>query len=76
MGEDDARCSVVVEAGTDLTPQALVEWGLARLASFKVPRYIELVDDLPRTITKAEIDRGALAAAGLEGCYDREASRS
>jgi carnitine-CoA ligase len=75
MGEDDARCSVVAADGSDLTPEALVEWALERLAPFKVPRYVELVAELPRTAAKAEIDRPALAAAGLDGCYDREAVR-
>ncbi|MCU1375829.1 MAG: putative O-succinylbenzoate-CoA ligase [Actinomycetia bacterium] len=76
MGEDDARCSVVLEAGATLAPEELVAWALERLAPFKVPRYVELIDELPRTATKAEIDRGALAAAGTAGCHDREAVRS
>jgi crotonobetaine/carnitine-CoA ligase len=75
MGEDDARCSAVVSPGSSLTPQELVEWAMARLAPFKVPRYVELVAELPRTATKAEIDRPALAAAGLDQCFDREADR-
>jgi carnitine-CoA ligase len=72
MGEDDARCSVVLERGAQLTAPALVEWALERLAPFKVPRYFEFVDELPRTAAKAEIDRGALAKTGTDGLYDRE----
>jgi crotonobetaine/carnitine-CoA ligase len=75
MGEDDARCSVVLDPGADLTAEDLVAWALERLAPFKVPRYVELLPELPRTATKAEIDRPALAAAGTAGCYDREAVR-
>jgi crotonobetaine/carnitine-CoA ligase len=75
MGEDDARCSVVVAAGSTLTPEELVDWAMERLAPFKVPRYVELVENLPRTAAKAEIDRPALAVASLERCYDREAAR-
>jgi crotonobetaine/carnitine-CoA ligase len=73
MGEDDARCAVVLEQGATLTPPALIDWALERLAPFKVPRYVEFVTELPRTATKAEIDRPALARAGTENCYDREA---
>jgi crotonobetaine/carnitine-CoA ligase len=72
MGEDDGRAAVVALAGATLTPSALVEWLLSRLAPFKVPRYVEVVAELPRTATKAEIDRGALAARGTDGCFDRE----
>ena len=75
MGEDDARCSVVLAADARLTPEALVAWALERIAPFKVPRYVEFVAELPRTATKAEIDRPALARAGTAGCYDREAGR-
>jgi crotonobetaine/carnitine-CoA ligase len=73
MGEDDGRCSVVRAPGVSLTAAELVEWALARLAPFKVPRYVEFVDELPRTAAKAEIDRGALASRGTDQCYDREA---
>ncbi|MEO8693613.1 MAG: AMP-binding protein [Acidimicrobiales bacterium] len=73
MGEDDARCSVVLEPGASLTAPALVEWALERLAPFKVPRFVEFVTELPRTAAKAEIDRPALARAGTTDCYDREA---
>jgi crotonobetaine/carnitine-CoA ligase len=73
MGEDDGRCTVVLAPGATLTAVALVEWARERLAPFKVPRYFEFVDELPRTAAKAEIDRGALANAGTEGLYDREA---
>jgi acyl-CoA synthetase (AMP-forming)/AMP-acid ligase II len=73
MGEDDGRCSVVLTPGASLTAAELVEWALERLAPFKVPRYVEFVDELPRTAAKAEIDRGALANRGTEGLYDREA---
>jgi crotonobetaine/carnitine-CoA ligase len=72
MGEDDGRCSVVRAPGASLAAAELVEWALERLASFKVPRYFEFVDELPRTAAKAEIDRGALAKKGLEDLYDRE----
>src|SRR5207237_56074 len=71
MGEDDARCSVVLADGATLTAEGLVDWALERLAPFKVPRYVEFVAELPRTATKAEIDRPALASAGTAGCYDR-----
>jgi crotonobetaine/carnitine-CoA ligase len=33
----------------DVDPQAIVDFAKRRLAYFKVPRYVEFVDDLPRT---------------------------
>jgi crotonobetaine/carnitine-CoA ligase len=47
-----------------------VDWCRERLAYFKVPRYIEFVDDFPRTITKQEIARHELRARGIGDCWD------
>ncbi|HEX2239978.1 MAG TPA: AMP-binding protein [Actinomycetota bacterium] len=43
-------CALVVPAyGQPLDPAALKKWARQRLASFKTPRRIEIVDELPRT---------------------------
>ena len=36
-------------AGGDVEPAAIIDFARERLAHFKVPRYIEFVDELPRT---------------------------
>ena len=59
MGEDDARAAVVARPGRDARHRRSWSSGCPqRLAPFKVPRYVEIVAELPRTATKAEIDRG------------------
>jgi acyl-CoA synthetase (AMP-forming)/AMP-acid ligase II len=42
---------VVPTAGTDLDPDELLAWARPRMANFKVPRQLWLVDDLPRNAT-------------------------
>jgi len=49
LGEEDVLCAVVPRPGTALTPQAVHEHACRHLAPLKRPRYIVLVDDLPRT---------------------------
>lgn len=40
---------VVPRAGATLTPTDLVEWARGRMANYKVPRVVELVEELPMT---------------------------
>ena len=49
----------------------------SQLASFKVPRYIEFIDELPRTPTRKVAKQRLLAETEdlVTGAYDREAGR-
>ena len=49
LGEDEVKAYVVPRAGSPLEPEEVVLWCSERLAYFKVPRYVELREDLPRT---------------------------
>ena len=78
LGEDEVKAYVTPRAGAIVdTPAYLTEivhWCAARLAYFKVPRYFEVRDDLPRTPSmrvRKDIlrrERDDLTA----GCFDRE----
>lgn len=52
---------VVLRPGQGADPQALSDWCRERLAGFKVPRHIRLVDDLPRTAS-GKVRKAALRA--------------
>jgi crotonobetaine/carnitine-CoA ligase len=51
LGEDEILLAAVKKPGSALTEYALCEWCRARLAPFKVPRYVLFVDTLPHTPT-------------------------
>lgn len=51
LSEDDVKAFVVSEAGATVDAHELRSWLSGRLARFKVPRYVEIVVDLPRTPT-------------------------
>jgi len=61
LGEEDVK--VVVQAKPDRSPDpaALHQWCASRMARFMVPRYVEVVDSLPRTeigkVAKTELTR-------------------
>jgi acyl-coenzyme A synthetase/AMP-(fatty) acid ligase len=50
---------VVPRAGGSLTPEAMLAWAHAHLASYKAPRVVYLVDELPRT-RNGKVQRRAL----------------
>jgi HIP---CoA ligase len=50
---------VVAEPGTTPTVTELVEWSRGRMANYKAPRTVELVDELPMTAT-GKVEKEAL----------------
>ena len=42
---------VVVRTGTEVTGADIISWCRDQMANYKVPRVVELVDDLPRNAT-------------------------
>ncbi len=63
-GEDDIRLIAVLKAGCMLAPAELHAWLKAQLPKFMWPRYIEIVDTLPRTGTN-KVEKNKLAQQGL-----------
>ena len=72
LGEEDVKAYVVLEEGELMEPLDVIKWCEDRLARFKVPRYIEFVMSLPKSITKSEIERHKLKKIGIGDAWDRE----
>jgi carnitine-CoA ligase len=77
LSEEEVKAFVVPAAGAVpdgavLDFAALREFAAARLAAFKVPRYWQQVDDLPRTPT-SRVAKHRLPAGHPPGEYDAEA---
>jgi crotonobetaine/carnitine-CoA ligase len=74
-GEDDVM-AFIVGAGPDRTPgpEALTAFAVERLPHYMVPRYLQFVDELPKTPT-GKIKKAELRARGVgPGAWDREQS--
>ena len=69
---EEVRVLVVTRPGHGLAPADLLAFLADRLPAFALPRYVELVEELPKTplgkIRKAELRAGAMGA----GVWDRE----
>jgi crotonobetaine/carnitine-CoA ligase len=72
LGEDDIKAFVIVKPQVEFDPVAFTHWAAERLAPFKVPRFIEVVPDFPRSVTKREVERATLKSLPNDKTWDRE----
>ncbi|PKB68191.1 MAG: hypothetical protein BZY81_02445 [SAR202 cluster bacterium Io17-Chloro-G4] len=76
LGEDEVKAYVLPRQGAVVSPEDVVHWCADNLAYFKVPRYLEMREDLPRT-PSLRVRKDLLRQERedpTEGCFDREAA--
>ncbi|MFC4941878.1 class I adenylate-forming enzyme family protein [Pseudonocardia sp. GCM10023141] len=71
--DEEIKAYVEPVAGVALTEPDVVRFCAERIAHFKVPRYVEFVEEFPVSVTKGEIERHTLRARGVGDAWDREA---
>lgn len=72
LTDEDVLAFVVPRPGKHVRPEDIIDFCARHLAPFKVPRYIELIDHLPKTPT-AKIQKAKLRQSPAGRRYDREA---
>ncbi len=73
-GEDEVKVVVVVRPGADFAPLNLIEFLVPRIPRFMVPRYVEVIDVMPKTPTE-KVRKQVLREAALSpSTWDREAA--
>ena len=76
LGEDEVKAYVLPRPGASVRPEEVVLWCADRLAYFKVPRYVEMRDEFPRT-PSLRVRKDVLRQERedlIQGCFDREAA--
>jgi carnitine-CoA ligase len=74
LGEDDIMAVVVPVEGRTIDPAALHAWLRDHLARHALPRYIDVLSELPKTGTH-RVQKGALKARGVSpAAWDAEAT--
>src|SRR5208337_3775374 len=71
LGEDEVKVAVVLRDGARFAPEELIGFCRERMAYYAVPRYVEVVDELPKTGTQ-RIQYAALKQRGIGNAWDRE----
>ncbi|HEX9681640.1 MAG TPA: AMP-binding protein [Acidimicrobiales bacterium] len=73
LGEDDVKISVVVKPTEELTGEELIEFLIPRMPRFMVPRYVEIVTELPKTEATFRTQKVRLREQALnDNTWDRE----
>ncbi len=76
LTEDDVMVAIVARTGHKVDPTELVEFCGSRMGRHMVPRYIEVVEALPRTPTE-KVEKTVLRERGVTSAtWDRDAWRS
>jgi carnitine-CoA ligase len=75
LTEDEVKAFVVPVAGGELDFETLREWTAQRLSAFKVPRYWQRLDGLPRTATQ-RVAKHRLPTGHPDDEYDAARPRS
>lgn len=72
LGEEDVMVVISAVEGKVIDPVGLIDFLRARMAHFMVPRYVRIVDALPKTPT-AKVQKNLLREQGLTvDTWDRE----
>jgi crotonobetaine/carnitine-CoA ligase len=72
VAEDEVLVAVSVAGGQTLDPAELIDFLRQRMAHFMIPRYVRILDDLPKTPTQ-KVQKHMLRAAGVTAdTWDRE----
>lgn len=73
-GEDEVMACVVPRAGATVAPEALVRFCERRLAYFAIPRYVDVLEELPLT-ENGKVRKYLLRERGVTATtWDREAA--
>jgi carnitine-CoA ligase len=75
LTEDDIKVAAIARAGTGLAAPALAGWLAERLPRYMTVRYVELVEDLPRTDTQKVMKAALRVRWRTPGTWDAEQAR-
>jgi len=71
-GEDDVMVAVVLKPGESMTPQELLDFCQDKMADFMIPRYIDFMDNLPKSEVHRIMKRFLKDRGVTDTTYDRE----
>jgi crotonobetaine/carnitine-CoA ligase len=73
--EEEVKVVITLRAGATLKPEELITFLEPQMPKFMIPRYVEIVGDLPKTLTQ-KLQKDVLREAGVTpATWDREGGR-
>jgi len=70
--EDEVMVAVVLQPGQTMTPEELLDYVQDKLAYFQIPRFIDFVDELPKSKVHRIMKRFLKERGVVDTTYDRE----
>jgi crotonobetaine/carnitine-CoA ligase len=74
LGEDEVKIYVILRTNEELKPEELIAFCEERMAYFMVPRYVEILGELPKTATD-KAQKYELRKRGIGNAWDRERAK-
>lgn len=74
IGGDEIKAVIEPKAGERIAPEEILAHCEGKLAYFMIPRYIEFVEEFPRTEVAGRIQKMELKKTGVANAWDREAA--
>jgi crotonobetaine/carnitine-CoA ligase len=74
LGEDEVMVAIVLQPGAELDPVGLMQYCEERMAYFMIPRYVRVVDELPKTGTERTMKYQLKSQGVTLDTWDREAA--
>lgn len=71
LGEEDVKAHLLPKSGDSIKYESIISYCEDRLAYFKIPRYLEVMDEFPKTETE-RIKKYKLKERGVGSAWDRE----
>ncbi|MCP4625499.1 MAG: ATP-dependent acyl-CoA ligase [bacterium] len=72
VGDEDVK-AYIVSSKKNLDPLEIIRWCEGKISYFKIPRYVEFLDQLPITATN-RLERHKLKVLGIGEAWDQEKS--
>jgi crotonobetaine/carnitine-CoA ligase len=74
-GDEEVMAAVLVKDRRSFDPAELIRFLVPRMPRFMIPRYVQVLDDLPRNETTRRVRKQELRDQGLaDSTWDREAA--
>ena len=74
LGEEDVMAVIAAAPGREVDLPGLIDFLRPRLASFMIPRYVRVLDALPKTPTQKVLKHALRAEGRTPDTWDREAA--
>ena len=72
IGEDEIMVSLVLKPGKSMKPEELIDFCRGKMADFMIPRYIDIVEELPKNEVHRILKRELKKRGITEITYDSE----